>query len=71
MRIKKINSQSRRDFSATYICEHCGNEYDGYGYDDRNFHDNVIPEMVCTKCDKKADSNYIGLTTKYQEGEQV
>jgi transcription initiation factor IIE alpha subunit len=50
MRIKRITSQSRRDFNAIYQCENCGNEQKGYGYDDANFHDNVIPKMKCSKC---------------------
>lgn len=52
MRIKTIKSQHRRDFRATYECEHCGHTHDSYGYDDKNFHDNVIPNMKCTECGK-------------------
>lgn len=43
MKIKQILFQNRRDFKAIYICEHCNNEYEGGGYDDSNFHENVIP----------------------------
>lgn len=71
MKIKKIISQHRRDFYAMYECEHCGNEEKGSGYDDANFHKNVIPEMKCGKCGQKADENYRPLTTKYPEGMQV
>lgn len=56
MHIKKILSMNRRDFHAIYICEFCGNEKKGYGYDDSNFHDNVIPNMKCEKCGKKSDT---------------
>ena len=42
MKIKRIISQSRRDFNAVYECEHCENLVEGYGYDDANFHNNVI-----------------------------
>lgn len=71
MKIKKILSQNRRDFQAIYECEHCGNEKNGYGYDDSNFHRNVIPTMKCDVCGKIADENYRPLTTKYEEGVQV
>ena len=71
MKIKKIISQSRRDFIARYECEHCGHEYEGSGYDDSYFHAKVIPDMKCTKCGKKANGNYRPLTTKYPDGMQV
>lgn len=71
MRIKTILSQHRRDFRAIYECEHCGHSYESYGYDDANFHQNVIPAMRCTKCGGSADENYRPLTTKYPEGFQV
>ena len=71
MKIKTIKSQSRRDFQAIYECEHCENTDEGYGYDDANFHENVIPAMVCSKCGKKAPEDYRPLTTKYKEGEVV
>ena len=67
MKIKKIISQHRRDFSAIYECEHCGHEKESYGYDDTNFHHNVIPLMTCDKCKKKADSTYEALPTKYPD----
>lgn len=67
MKIKKIINQSRRDFVADYECEHCGHETQGAGYDDANFHQNVIPSMICGKCGKKADENYKPLSTKYPE----
>lgn len=68
MHIKKINSQSRRDFYADYECEHCGNiHYNVSSYDDRFFHSNVIPNMMCAKCGKKADENYVPRATKYPD----
>ena len=74
MKIKQILSQSRRDFRAIYECENCGFTEEGGGYDDRNFHDNVIPDMVCTKCGKS--SNDLGTVieetrTKYPAGYQI
>ena len=71
MKIKTIKSQHRRDFQAIYVCEHCGHERDGYGYDDSNFHENVIPKMTCDSCSKTAADDYRPLTTKYQDGMQV
>lgn len=71
MRIKEITYQSRRDFEAIYECEHCGYLENGRGYDDRNFHDNVIPAMTCTKCGEGVHENYRALTTKYPEGFQI
>ena len=65
MKIKKILNQHRRDFRAIYICEHCNDESEGSGYDDRNFHENVIPDMICKKCGKGQADDYRPLGTKY------
>ena len=67
MKIKEITSQSRRDFYAIYECEHCGHTEKGSGYDDDNFHRNVIPNMKCGKCGEKSPDNYRPLGTKYPE----
>ena len=67
MKIKEITSQHRRDFYAIYECEHCGHTYKGSGYDDTNFHVNVIPKMKCPKCGKTAAENYRPLATKYPD----
>lgn len=71
MKIKEILYQNRRDFKAVYQCEHCGHEETDWGYDDANFHNNVIPNMVCKKCGMKAKENYRPLATRYPEGMQV
>lgn len=71
MKIKEIVSQNRRDFRAIYVCEHCGEERKGSGYDDDNFHQNVIPDMKCKKCGKAVDDNYRPLTTKYSASVMV
>lgn len=55
MKIKNRIRQHRRDFTAVYVCEHCGNEQNGDGYDDAYFHDNVIPNMTCWSCKKSSD----------------
>ena len=67
MHIKQITFQHRRDFQAIYECEHCNHTQQSYGYDDTNFHQNVIPKMKCKNCGKVADENYRPLTTKYDD----
>ena len=52
MKIKKITYQNRRDFKADFECESCGHTENKWGYDDSNFHNNVIPNMKCPKCSK-------------------
>jgi primosomal protein N' len=72
MKIHKITSQSRRDFSAVMVCEHCGNtEINNSGYDDAFYHANIIPNMQCRKCGKKSGEDYRPLTTKYDEHEII
>jgi transcription elongation factor Elf1 len=71
MKIKRIINQHRRDFDAEYECEHCGHIKVDYGYDDANFHNNVIPKMKCEKCGKTAGDDYRPLATKYPEWMQV
>lgn len=68
MKIKEITYQNRRDFQAIYECEHCGHiTEEKWGYDDSNFHNNVIPQMKCEKCGKTANESYQPRTTKYPE----
>lgn len=71
MKIQKIISQNRRDFQAIYECEHCGHTEEGYGYDDSNFHNNVIPARKCPQCGKTAGDDYRPLTTKYPDSQTV
>ena len=74
MKIKEIIYQHRRDFRAIYICEGCGSEMKGGGYDDNNFHMNVIPKMRCEVCNKtsaECGADYRPLSTKYPEGYQI
>lgn len=71
MKIKKITSQIRRDFTAIYECEHCGNTETRDGNDDEYFHRIVIPAMVCVNCQRTADDNYRPLTPKYSENQVV
>jgi DNA-directed RNA polymerase subunit RPC12/RpoP len=71
MKILKKLSQSRRDFTAIYVCEHCGKEVTGSGYDDSYFHQKVIPAMKCAECGKIADADYLPIATKYPDSMQV
>lgn len=66
MKIKKITSQHRRDFTATLECEHCRHEQDlKGGYDDSFYHNNVIPAIECKSCGKSAGDDYRALAPKY------
>lgn len=74
MFIKEILNQNRRDFKAIYKCENCNHEIEKRGYDDRNFHDNVVPGFKCPECGKSRED--LGIKqpktqTKYPEGFQV
>ena len=71
MFIKKFVSRSRRDFHAIYKCEFCGHEEERYGYDDGNFHNNVIPKMICKNCGKKSGSPYKQVATRYNDSVTV
>ena len=74
MKIIKITNQSRRDFHAIYECEGCGEKEEMGGYDDRNFHDNVIPNFKCSKCNKsRKDLGIKGdfTETKYEAWQDI
>lgn len=75
MNIKKIISQNRRDFSAIMICQFCNHEKKlNGGYDDAYYHQHVIPEMKCEKCNKSTISEkdvVINTKTKYPEHLQL
>lgn len=67
MKIQKIISQHRRDFTAIYECESCGHTYEGIGYDDSYFHQEVIPKKQCPACGKIAPPDARPLTPKYND----
>lgn len=75
MRIVRITHQYRRDFVADMVCEGCGaTETWKNCYDDRYFHDEVIPNKPCKACGKsRNDLGIVGerTPTRYAEGEQV
>ncbi len=74
MKLLKITSQHRRDFTGTFECEGCKHTEVKGGYDDRRFHDEVIPKMVCKNCGKSSvdlGSEPQFVQTKYPAGYQV
>ena len=71
VKINNIIEQSRRDFTAIFICEHCGATVKKNGYDDAHYHTNVIPKMKCYDCGLTAGDDYQPRATKYPEGMQV
>lgn len=74
MRIKKFLHQNRRDFKAEFECEGCGEVVTKWGYDDSNYHQNVVPTMKCPKCGKNAidlGTDYRPLMTRYPDGMTV
>lgn len=71
MKIKEILSQTRRDFQAIYICEHCKCECKMSGYDDTNYHQKILPKMKCKECGKASPDDYRPLTTKYPDNVQL
>lgn len=72
MKITKMISQHRRDFSAEYTCEGCRNkQIDDSGYDDGYYHENVIPNMKCKSCGESTITLGKPIepqATKYPEG---
>lgn len=75
MRIKKITWQIRRDFSAIMECEFCGNTEElTSGYDDSYYHQEVIPDMKCGKCNestKGGGGKVQPRSTRYPDGMQL
>lgn len=75
MKLIEKMDQHRRDFTGKYECQGCGHvEERRYGYDDDNYHDNVIPAMKCNECGKS--TNDLGvpnerMATKYAPHEVV
>lgn len=71
MKIRSITNQNRRDFTAIYECEHCGSFETGSGYDDTDFHQNIIPAKKCNRCGKTAGDDYRARAPKYPDGMAV
>ena len=77
MKLIKILDQSRRDFQGQYKCEFCEHIATDEGmdsYDDRYYHDTIISNKKCPKCNKStiSEKGIIERTpTRYPEGFQV
>ena len=53
MKIAKMLSEYRNDFTAIMKCEHCGSTKElTSGYHDNYYHTEVIPAMHCNTCGK-------------------
>jgi hypothetical protein len=68
--------QHRRDFTGQYKCQFCEHEEKRTGgYDDDNYHENVIPRMQCEECGKSTESEQdetvVKAATRYPAGMQV
>lgn len=70
MRIKEILSQNRRDFSALFVCPFCGYEEEKPGYDDANFHLNVIPKGMIKMRENRAGRKKLS-SVEYQNIRKV
>jgi predicted RNA-binding Zn-ribbon protein involved in translation (DUF1610 family) len=66
MKIKEMIEQDRRDFAAIFICESCGYETAGKGYDDEYFHGAVIPNTPCPECGKVSPDTYVPQKPRYE-----
>lgn len=76
MKIQRVTSHHRNDFSADMECEHCAHVQKlTTGYDDSYYHRHVIPAMTCESCgrnragDVPAMRNDSGLTHVSAEAE--
>ena len=65
MRINKILDRTRRDIYCLYECEHCGYTEKGSGYDDDNYHNNVVPKLKCKDCLRNSEGIGPKFTPKY------
>lgn len=58
MKIQSITNRYRNDFDAIMVCEHCGATRElTTGYNDSNYHNNVIPRMACKVCGKNRNGD--------------
>ena len=58
MVLLRINTCQNFDFWEDSRCEHCGKEFfDKRGYNDTNYHQNVIPKLPCPSCGKNSEQS--------------
>ncbi len=67
MHIVSMISQHRRDFTANFECEHCLTTAEITGYDDWNYHQNVVPAIKCKHCGEISPPEYVPRVTMYPE----
>lgn len=64
MFIKQITSCYGRDIYGIFRCEACNKEQKmGAGYDDDNYHNNVVPKIKCNSCNESRES-FLAKTIK-------
>lgn len=74
MKLVKITSRNRRDFTGEFKCEACNHIEESGGYDDAFFHEEATPKFKCKNCGESTNSLNLPaqqVSTKYAEGEQV
>lgn len=74
MKIIKTYNWSRRDFTYDAECENCGTVEKAIGgYDDNNYMNNVLPQMVCNKCNHSSNTlgTYKEMQTKYNPNQII
>jgi len=55
MKIQKVLWQERKDFTAIFKCEHCGDTVKGNGVVSAAFLKKALPDMTCEKCGKMGE----------------
>jgi len=77
MKLIETIAQFRRDFQGKYECEFCGHidtDKSLDSYDDRYYHDEVIPNIECSKCGEStlsAGGSVTHTDTRYSNGFQI
>ena len=73
-----VKDRSRNDFWGTTECEHCGFvDTNAKGYDDFNYHENVVPSLRCPAClstaqdTPTADVQALGEQARYERCEEA
>lgn len=62
MRVQKFIKSIGNLVWVNLICEHCKNTRNNVcGYNEEDFVENIIPNMICSKCKKKSEK-YIPLS---------
>ena len=66
MKITKMISQNLAHFTAEYGCEGCGNtQVDNSGYNDKYYHENVIPNIQCNNCGESTTTLGVSIVPSF------